>query len=199
MEKAPMPLPGTVPVPAPVPVDENPAVLDEKTSGDGHDSLAAGLTEDEKSIIQRQLDAPNEKVGYLTLFRYANKQEMLIMFVSFLASVVAGACLPLMTLVYGNFAGSFTSFSIDALAAERFKHQINTFTLYFVYLGKSYLHRLLTRKTCANSDCRHRFIRLRLCWHDRIFIHRRTHHTANPRTVLESHLPTKYRLLRFSW
>jgi ATP-binding cassette subfamily B (MDR/TAP) protein 1 len=142
MEKAPMPLPGTVPVPAPVPVDENPTVLDEKTLEDGDGSSAAGLTEDEKSIIRRQLDAPNESVGYFALFRYANKQDMLIMFVSFLASVVAGACLPLMTLVYGNFAGSFTSFSVDALAAERFQHQINTFTLYFVYLGKSYLHRI---------------------------------------------------------
>ncbi|KAL5385661.1 hypothetical protein PMIN06_004958 [Paraphaeosphaeria minitans] len=137
MEKAPMPLPGTAPVPAPVPVDGNPTLLDvdEKTLGDGDASSAAGLSEDEKSIMQRQLDAPNEKVGYFTLFRYAKKHEMLIMFVSFLASVVAGACLPLMTLVYGNFAGSFTSFSVDGLAAERFHHQINTFTLYFVYLG----------------------------------------------------------------
>ncbi|KAF2438025.1 P-loop containing nucleoside triphosphate hydrolase protein [Karstenula rhodostoma CBS 690.94] len=147
MEKAPTPLPGTVPVPATVPVDENPTVLDEKALGDGDASSAAGLTEDEKSIIQRQLDAPNEKVGYFTLFRYANKQEMLIMSVSFFASVVAGACLPLMTLVYGNFAGSFTSFSVDALAAERFQHQINTFTLYFVYLGK----RVLTWTTGIGS------------------------------------------------
>ncbi|KAJ4350097.1 uncharacterized protein N0V89_008718 [Didymosphaeria variabile] len=135
MEKAPMPLPGTVPVPAPVPIEDNPEVLDEKTLEDGDGSSAAGLTEDEKRIIQRQLDAPNEKVGYFTLFRYANKKDMLIMMVSFVASIVAGACLPLMTLVYGNFAGSFTSFSVDALAAERFQHQINTFTLYFVYLG----------------------------------------------------------------
>lgn len=131
-----MPLPGSVPVPAPVPLDENPTVADEKALGDGDASSAAGLSEVEKEIMHRQLDAPNEKVGYFALFRYANRHEMLIMFVSFLASVVAGACLPLMTLVYGNFAGSFTSFSVDALAAERFQHQINTFTLYFVYLGE---------------------------------------------------------------
>jgi ATP-binding cassette subfamily B (MDR/TAP) protein 1 len=37
--------------------------------------------------------------------------------------------------VYGNFAGSFTSFSVDAVAAAKFQHQINTYTLYFVYLG----------------------------------------------------------------
>ena len=37
--------------------------------------------------------------------------------------------------MYGNFAGSFTSFSVDAVAAAKFQHQINTYTLYFVYLG----------------------------------------------------------------
>jgi len=39
--------------------------------------------------------------------------------------------------VYGNFAGSFTSFSVDAIAEQKFKDQINQFTLYFVYLGMS--------------------------------------------------------------
>ena len=37
--------------------------------------------------------------------------------------------------MYGNFAGSFTSFSVDAVAAAKLQHQINTYTLYFVYLG----------------------------------------------------------------
>ena len=92
-------MPGTVPAPAPVPLEENPPVLDEKPSSDGEasSSSAAGLSEEEKNIIQRQLDAPNATVGYFSLFRYANKKEMLIMFVSFWASVVAGACMPLMT------------------------------------------------------------------------------------------------------
>lgn len=194
MDKAPMPLPGAIPVPAPVPVDANPTGVDEKALEDGDASSAEGLTNDEKSIIQRQLDAPNENVGYFTLFRYANKKEMLIMVVSLLASVAAGACLPLMTLVYGNFAGSFTSFSVDALAAERFQHQINTFTLYFVYLGKS--HATHSFKTSTDLHDRHRFIRLCLCWHDRIFIHRRTHYSTDSRTLLACHLPTKHRLLR---
>lgn len=39
-------------------------------------------------------------------------------------------------LVYGNFAGSFTSFSVDAVAIEHFKKQTDRFTLYYVYLGK---------------------------------------------------------------
>lgn len=99
MEKSPLPIAGTVPAPAPIPLEENPTVVDEKTfdDADASSSSAAGLTEDEKNIIKQQLDAPNEKFGYFSLFRYANKKETLIMIVSLIASIAAGACLPLMT------------------------------------------------------------------------------------------------------
>jgi ATP-binding cassette subfamily B (MDR/TAP) protein 1 len=100
----------------------------------------AGLSEQEKEIIERQLKAPKLTVGYFALFRYANRNEIIIMVISLVASIAAGAVMPLMTLVYGNFAGSFTGFSVDAVAAAQFQHQINTFTLYFVYLGKDSTH-----------------------------------------------------------
>ncbi|KAF2020294.1 P-loop containing nucleoside triphosphate hydrolase protein [Aaosphaeria arxii CBS 175.79] len=95
----------------------------------------AGLSEQEKAIIEKQTHVPSMSIGYFSLFRYANKKERLIMFASFVASIGAGVVMPLMTLVYGNFAGTFTSFSVDAVAAAHFRHQINTFSLYFVYLG----------------------------------------------------------------
>jgi ATP-binding cassette subfamily B (MDR/TAP) protein 1 len=76
-------------------------VLDEKTvagsDADAPSSTAEGLSEDERNIIDRQLNAPNEKVGYFSLFRYANAKDMSIMAVATIASIVAGACLPLMT------------------------------------------------------------------------------------------------------
>ncbi|CAN9162724.1 unnamed protein product [Alternaria alternata] len=95
----------------------------------------AGLSDQEKDIIDKQLTAPNLTVGYFSLFRYATAKDKLVMVVALIASIAAGAVMPLMTLVYGNFAGSFTSFSVDAVAAAKFQHQINTYTLYFVYLG----------------------------------------------------------------
>ncbi|KAJ4372965.1 hypothetical protein N0V83_003256 [Neocucurbitaria cava] len=98
-------------------------------------SPLAGLTELEKQIIEKQTEAPTLTVGYFSLFRYASGKDKLIMVVAFFAAIAAGAVMPLMTLVYGNFAGSFTSFSVDAIAAAHFRHQINKFTLYFVYLG----------------------------------------------------------------
>lgn len=95
----------------------------------------AGLSEQEKEIIDRQTTAPSLTVGYFSLFRYASRKDTVIMVLAFIASIAAGAVMPLMTLVYGNFAGSFTSFSVDAVAAAKFQDQINKFTLYFVYLG----------------------------------------------------------------
>lgn len=104
-------------------------------SDDDTQSSTAGLNGVEKEIIERQTSAPNEKVGYFSLFRYADKKDIAIMLVATFASIVAGSCLPLMTLVYGNFAGSFTSFSVDSSAKQAFQNQTNTMTLYFVYLG----------------------------------------------------------------
>ena len=78
----------------------------EKQAGsDGEDvGSSAGLTEDEKKIIDRQLQAPNAKVGYFSLFRYANKKEAFILFVATVASIAAGAILPLVTVspVFNN-------------------------------------------------------------------------------------------------
>ncbi|KAH7412302.1 P-loop containing nucleoside triphosphate hydrolase protein [Phaeosphaeria sp. MPI-PUGE-AT-0046c] len=95
----------------------------------------AGLSEKEREIIERQIDAPKLEISYFSLFRYANKHESLVMVVAFIASVAAGATMPLMTVVYGNFAGSFTALSVDAVAVQEFQARINELTLYFVYLG----------------------------------------------------------------
>jgi ATP-binding cassette subfamily B (MDR/TAP) protein 1 len=56
-------------------------------SEEGAKTLTPSLSENDKQII----------VGFLALFRYANKKETLIMIVSLIASIAAGAVMPLMT------------------------------------------------------------------------------------------------------
>lgn len=63
-------------------------------------SPTASLSEQEKEIIDRQTSAPNLTVGYFSLFRYASTKEKLIMVIAFIASVGAGATMPLMTVRY---------------------------------------------------------------------------------------------------
>ena len=67
------------------------------SSEEGAKTLTSGLSEQEKQIIDRQTDAPKLNVGFFALFRYANKTHTLIMIVSLIASIAAGAVMPLMT------------------------------------------------------------------------------------------------------
>jgi ATP-binding cassette subfamily B (MDR/TAP) protein 1 len=61
------------------------------------DSLFAHLPEHEKEILKRQLDAPAVKVSFFILYRYASRTDILIMIVSTICAIAAGAALPLFT------------------------------------------------------------------------------------------------------
>lgn len=61
------------------------------------DALYAHLPEHEKRILKDQLDGPEVKASFVTLFRYASKWDILIMIVSAICAIAAGAALPLFT------------------------------------------------------------------------------------------------------
>ncbi|KAF2175712.1 hypothetical protein K469DRAFT_723836 [Zopfia rhizophila CBS 207.26] len=98
----------------------------EKDISEQEKSPPSSLSDEEKQIIEKQIPVPGLKVGYFSLFRYANRKQALIMLMSMIAAIA---------LVYGNFAGSFTRFSADSVAQEHFRNQIQTFALYFIYFG----------------------------------------------------------------
>jgi len=87
--------------------------IDEKHASQSEEVKApmSSLSEQEKEIIERQLDAPKLQIGYFALFRYASKNEVLIMVAALVASIAAGAVMPLMTvravffLTFGYFQG----------------------------------------------------------------------------------------------
>lgn len=60
----------------------------------------ATLSDQEKEIIDRQLTAPNLSIGYFSLFRYAALKDKIIMIAALIASIAAGAVMPLMTVRY---------------------------------------------------------------------------------------------------
>jgi ATP-binding cassette subfamily B (MDR/TAP) protein 1 len=60
-------------------------------------SVSYGLNQAEKEIINRQLEALSLTVGYFALFKYAKTNEIIVMIVALVASIVAGAIMPLMT------------------------------------------------------------------------------------------------------
>jgi len=61
------------------------------------DEAYAHLPPHEREIVKRQLDIPNVKVTYATLFRYATRNDIIIIVISCICAIVGGAVMPLMT------------------------------------------------------------------------------------------------------
>ncbi len=76
-----------------------PKAVDKKEGASEEEVKAAlsGLSEQEQEIVKKQLTSPNVSIGYFTLFRYANRKDIAIMIVALIASIAAGAVMPLMT------------------------------------------------------------------------------------------------------
>jgi hypothetical protein len=68
----------------------------EVKEGDENDPFKH-LPDNEKAILKRQLDTPDVKVGFFTLFRYATNMDISILVISTICTIAAGAAMPLMT------------------------------------------------------------------------------------------------------
>ncbi len=61
------------------------------------DEVYAHLPEHEKEIVKRQLFIPPVKVNFITLFRYATRNDLIILVISAICAIAGGAIQPLMT------------------------------------------------------------------------------------------------------
>lgn len=94
-----------------------------------------GLADHEIEILKNQIQLPDTKLNYFSLFRYTTKFDVLILCVACLASIISGAALPLFTLIFGNLTQVFTNFFVYHTDPAEFQRTVNYNTLYFVYLG----------------------------------------------------------------
>ena len=100
------------------------------------DAALAHLPDHEKAIIKKQLDMPDSKVTYWTLYRYATAFDRMFIAIACFSAIGAGAVLPLMTVVFGNLSGNFSQFSQGNPDVLRtFDSTLNRYVLYFVYLA----------------------------------------------------------------
>ena len=63
---------------------------------DGDEALAH-LPPHEREIVKRQLEIPPITVTYRTLYRYATRNDILIVIISAICAIIGGAVMPLMT------------------------------------------------------------------------------------------------------
>ena len=61
------------------------------------DEAYAHLPDHEKEIVKRQLDIPTVTVTFKTLYRYATRNDILIILLSCICAIAGGAVMPLMT------------------------------------------------------------------------------------------------------
>lgn len=99
------------------------------------DDIYAHLPPDEAAILKRQVDIPVIKAGVKTLYRYSTRNDLLIIFVSSICAIAAGAALPLMTVIFGNLAGEFQGFFQGTTSRASFNHTISHMVLYFLYIA----------------------------------------------------------------
>ena len=98
------------------------------------DAALAHLPEPERMVLKRQLDTPDVHVSYKMLYRYATTWDIVFVVIAAIGAIGGGAIMPLMTVVFGNLAGSFQGL-INNTLGESFSSILDRYVLYFVYLA----------------------------------------------------------------
>lgn len=93
------------------------------------------LPEHQAEILRRQVAIPEVKQGVAVLYRYASRNDILVMIVSGICAIAGGAALPLMTVVFGNLQGVFQDYFQGHQSYHDFTDKLVSYVLYFVYLG----------------------------------------------------------------
>ncbi|KAK6222367.1 hypothetical protein LQW54_001067 [Pestalotiopsis sp. IQ-011] len=102
---------------------------------DENDDPFRNLPTAEADILRRQVVTPEVKVGIALLYRYASRNDLLIMFVSAICAIAGGAALPLMTVIFGNLQGTFQGYFQGWSSYDDFTGEMGHLVLYFVYLA----------------------------------------------------------------
>jgi ATP-binding cassette subfamily B (MDR/TAP) protein 1 len=89
----------------------------------------------EAEVLRTQVLTPDVKVGIATLYRYASRNDLLIICVSAVCAIASGAALPLMTVIFGNLQGTFQDYFLGKQSYDDFVGEMSHLVLYFVYLA----------------------------------------------------------------
>ncbi|KAG5927395.1 hypothetical protein E4U42_002291 [Claviceps africana] len=95
------------------------------------------LPPDEADVLKRQTFVPEVKQGIGVLYRYASRNDLIIIAISSICAIASGAALPLMTIVFGNLQGTFQDYFYpgSTMTYDAFVDELTKYVLYFIYLG----------------------------------------------------------------
>ncbi|KAL6901274.1 multidrug resistance protein 1, 2, 3 [Trichoderma evansii] len=94
------------------------------------------LNDRERAILDRQLNGiESDGKKRNNVFAYATFSDKVILSISSLCAIIAGALNPLVPVIYGLLVGVFDGFAAGTVTADELRSKISTFSLYYVYLA----------------------------------------------------------------
>lgn len=85
--------------------------------------------------IRSQVHIEQSTANIFTIYRSANAPQLCLLFLSACCAIAAGAAMPLVTVVYGNFAREFITG--DNNAPDEIRDRVQRLALYLVYIGRN--------------------------------------------------------------
>ncbi|TLD09645.1 hypothetical protein PspLS_11745 [Pyricularia sp. CBS 133598] len=101
----------------------------------GEKQTPVNLSEDQKRILNTQLDSFTCDVSFLALYRFADVWDCLIIGVSVICAIAAGAASPLLSVFFGQLTNAFQGIAVGTIAPQDFEAELVKYVLYFVYTG----------------------------------------------------------------
>lgn len=71
---------------------------------------------------------------YIRIFQFCDKYDWALNGTALFCSIVSGATLPLMTIIFGSFTTKFNNFAEGSTTADDFRNDVDSFVLWFIYL-----------------------------------------------------------------
>lgn len=109
--------------------------VQEPPKADNLDEQFKHLPPREAEILKRQVITPEIQKGMGVIYRYASRNDLIIIAISTVAAIASGAAIPLMTVLFGNIQHTFQQRFFGGMSYDDFVGELNKFVLYFVYLG----------------------------------------------------------------
>ncbi|CAG8443351.1 2061_t:CDS:2 [Dentiscutata heterogama] len=125
-----------------IPIEESSGIkLDPEKESSGikldpeEESYGIKLDPEEERILKDQIDVPERKESYITLYRFATKLDWIIMFIGLVFSMVTGAAMPLIPTFVGNMIDNYARFQNHSISIIDFNESVNHLTVIFVCIA----------------------------------------------------------------
>ncbi|KAF3482805.1 ABC multidrug transporter Mdr1 [Arthroderma uncinatum] len=86
-------------------------------------------------ILQQQLDLVECKVSYWQLYRYASTGDFVVLAISALCAITAGAMVPFFWVIFGNIAQLFQDVTLRQISQDSFSRELSARSLFLVVFG----------------------------------------------------------------